>query len=546
MAQSVRAAALALSLSLFGMLATSARGQCVGPGPGGTIPTASGAGGFWPTQLPAAPSQSAQWIDVPPGATHISGVLVHDLFHTALGDVQVVLHSPAGTAYNVFQPVDDANTSTCRDDFTGTLEFVDALRYDPCGTGLGVPRVRCGFGPFLGVAAQSFGSWPDGASGIHNVRLEEIPVESGGWMLSIYDWSPQSESGSFGSWELCFGPPSAPIPGYAPHQRVRVQAGQSFPGAGGAGSWPTRLPGGALVSSALVSVPSAASRLVGVRLLGLNHDVTSQCQIVLGVPTGERINLFQAYNGSAFLGATSRFAGDYTFVDPSVGRDECGNLAWTFGSVNFGLELPGTYQQHFGNWPDGASEVRNLALASLPAVSGLYTLTIVDWEPQQDGGSLAAWELCFDRASGPSTYCPQPIAGSTFGCVGSIAASGQPDVDHAGSCVISVSGLDGGRAGVLFFGRSGRIGQPWCGSSPSYLCVRQPLARLLQASTGGSAGSCNGSLLLDWNARMSAAGASLGVPFSAGESVHVQGWFRDPPACKQSRLTDALELTYTP
>jgi hypothetical protein len=28
--------------------------------------------------------------------------------------------------------------------------------------------------------------------------------------------------------------------------------------------------------------------------------------------------------------------------------------------------------------------------------------------------------------------------------------------------------------------------------------------------------------------------------------VHVQGWFRDPPACKKSRLTDALELTYTP
>ena len=546
MAHSVRAAALVVTALLAGNMLPAAKGQCVGPGPGGMIPTASGSAGYWPTLLPGFPSQSAQWIDVPVGATHLTGVVLYDLFHTALGEVQIVLHSPSGQAYNVFQPVDEFGTQGCRDDFTGTLEFVDAQRYDPCGTGLGVPRVRCGLGPFLGSIAQSFGTWPDGTSGIRNVRLEEIPVESGGWMVSMYDWSPQTESGSFGSWDLCFGAPSAPIPGYAPHQRVRVNCGQAFPGPGGGGSWPSRLPGGALVSSAQVSVPAGASRLRGVRLLGLNHDVTSQCQIVLTVPTGDRINLFQSFNGSALTGSTSRFAGDYTFVDPSTGRDECGNLAWTFGSVNFGVELPGTYQQDAGIWPNGACGITNRALSSVPAVTGSYTLTIFDWDPLHDGGSLAAWELCFDRELGPVTYCPQPSAGSTFGCVGTITASGQPDVDHAGSCVISVTGVDGGRAGVIFFGRNGRGGQPWCGSAPSYLCVRQPLARLMQASTGGAVGSCNGMLQLDWNARMGGVGPPLGVPFSAGDSVHVQGWFRDPPACKKSRLTDALELTYTP
>ncbi|MBM3991730.1 MAG: hypothetical protein FJ298_12075 [Planctomycetes bacterium] len=546
MAHSVRAVALTLLLSLYGMPATTALGQCVGPGPGGMIPSMNAAEGTWPTQLPEAPAQSAQWIDVPPGATHLSGVLIYDLFHTALGEVQIVLQSPSGVSYNIFQPVDDANTNECRDDFSGSIEFVDAQRYDPCGTGLGVWRVRCGLGPFLGTAAQMFGNWPDGASGIHNVRLEEIPIETGPWTLTVYDWSPPSESGNFGSWDLCFGPPSVPIPGYAPHQRVRMQSGQSFPTPGDAGSWPTRVPSGALVSNAFVSVPSGASRLLGVRLVGLNHDVTSQCQIVLSVPTGERINLFQAFNGSAIVGTTSRFAGDYTFVDPIVGRDECGNLAWDFGSVNFGVEVPGTYRQHFGNWPNGASNIRNRALSSMPAVSGVYTLSILDWQPQQNSGHLAAWELCFDHVSGPVTYCPQPVVGSTFGCVGTIAASGSPDVQHAGSCVISVSGIDGARAAVLFYGRSGRFGQPWCGSSPNYLCVRQPLARLVQASSGGTLGSCNGTLQLDWNARMSSVGAPLGEPFRAGESVHVQAWFRDPPACKQSRLTDALELTYTP
>jgi len=134
MARSVRAAALVLSVSLAGMLVPAARGQCVGPGPGGKIPTASGSAGYWPSVLPGLPCQSAQWVDVPPGATHLSGVLLYDLFHSALGEVQVVLHSPSGVAYNIFPPVDDAGTSACRDDFTGSLEFVDALRYDPCGT----------------------------------------------------------------------------------------------------------------------------------------------------------------------------------------------------------------------------------------------------------------------------------------------------------------------------------------------------------------------------------------------------------------------------
>ena len=214
--------------------------------------------------------------------------------------------------------------------------------------------------------------------------------------------------------------------------------------------------------------------------------------------------------------------------------------------MNFGVELPGTYQQETGTWPDGACGIRNRSLSSLPAVTGTYTLTILDWEPQQQGGSLAAWELCFDHESGPVTYCPQPAAGSTFGCVGTITATGQPNVDHSSSCLISVAGIDGGRAGMLFYGASGRIGQPWCGTATSYLCVRQPLCRLLQTNTGGAVGTCGGLLQLDWNARMSAAGTPLGTPFSAGDTVHVQGWFRDPPACKKSRLTDAIELTYVP
>jgi hypothetical protein len=52
--------------------------------------------------------------------------------------------------------------------------------------------------------------------------------------------------------------------------------------------------------------------------------------------------------------------------------------------------------------------------------------------------------------------------------------------------------------------------------------------------------------MLDWNTRVSSWSGALGAPFDAGDIVHVQGWFRDPPSCKKSGRTDAIELTYAP
>jgi subtilisin-like proprotein convertase family protein len=546
MAQPFRAAALALSTVLAGICVPTAQAQCVGPGPGGQIPAAVGSGGFWPLVMPEFPAQSGQWVEVPAGVSNITHVSIQGLSHAAIGDVQLVLHSPAGLAYNLFQPFGSADAESCRDDFTGTLDIVDAQRFDPCGTGLGVPGIACGFGPFLGAHAQSFGAWPDGMNGIFNTRLEDIPIETGSWMLSIYDWQPWTDSGTFASWELCFGAPSSPTPGHAPFQVVPGGTGQAFPSAGPDGTWPTRMPGGAVVSSRYVQVPAGASRLRAVRVDGLNHDVASECQLVLTVPTGERINLFQSFETASLAGSSNRFLGDYTFVDPLTGHDECGNLGWLFGTINFGYELPGTYQQRFGAWPQGACGISNRALSSLPAVSGVYTLTVYDWNHAQDGGSFASWSLCFDDVVGPATYCPQPLAGSSHGCVGQISASGQPNIAHTSSCVITVSAIEGARAGILFYGVSGRVGQPWCSGAPNYLCVRQPLCRVMQGSTGGAAGTCEGTLMLDWNTRVSSWSGALGAPFDAGDIVHVQGWFRDPPSCKKSGLTDAIELTYAP
>ncbi len=56
-------------------------------------------------------------------------------------------------------------------------------------------------------------------------------------------------------------------------------------------------------------------------------------------------------------------------------------------------------------------------------------------------------------------------------------------------------------------------------------------------NSGGQIGPCNGVYLLDIAGTLSADG----VP--SGTTVHLQGWYRDPPAPKQTSLTNAQVIT---
>jgi hypothetical protein len=70
--------------------------------------------------------------------------------------------------------------------------------------------------------------------------------------------------------------------------------------------------------------------------------------------------------------------------------------------------------------------------------------------------------------------------------------------------------------------------------------------RTLAQGSGGAQGSCNGALALDWNAFQLANPGALGNPWVAGARAYVQGWYRDPPACKTTSLSNAVALTYLP
>ena len=146
--------------------------------------------------------------------------------------------------------------------------------------------------------------------------------------------------------------------------------------------------------------------------------------------------------------------------------------------------------------------------------------------------------------SNPVSYC---TAGTTTnGCSASISASANPSATFATPCLVTIASVEGQKTGIVFYGLDA-LPQPWCSSGgTSFPCVKAPTYRTLSQSSGGNVSQCNGSLTLDWNAFQLATPGALGAPFTPGRKLYLQGWFRDPPACKSTNLSNALELTCTP
>ena len=143
---------------------------------------------------------------------------------------------------------------------------------------------------------------------------------------------------------------------------------------------------------------------------------------------------------------------------------------------------------------------------------------------------------------GPVSYC---TAGTTTnGCAATITANNNPSVTFANSCNISVANVEGNKSGLIFYSITGQSAAPW--NATSFLCVKAPTQRTGTQTSGGTAGACDGTLALDWNAFQTANPGALGNPWSAGDIVQVQAWFRDPPAGKATNLSNAIEMTYLP
>lgn len=309
--------------------------------------------------------------------------------------------------------------------------------------------------------------------------------------------------------------------------------GAAFPATGSIdGTFGSILPTGELTSSATIVIPPG-NTIAAVKLIGLTHTWNTDVMVVLQDPAGTNHLILQRDNTFLCGGCSDDFGGDYTITSYA---------APAFPACGSGTIPSGTYLQDFGLWPNGGAGLQNTPIASIPALSGTWTLKIYDVCTAADFGSLNAWELCVTGPVAPVAYC---TAGTTTnGCAAAISANANPSVSLANACNISVTNVEGQKSGLIFYSITGQAAVAW--NASSFLCVKAPTQRTGTQTSGGTVNTCTGSLSLDWNAFQTANPGSLGNPWSAGDTVQVQAWFRDPPAGKATNLSNAVEMTYLP
>jgi hypothetical protein len=134
---------------------------------------------------------------------------------------------------------------------------------------------------------------------------------------------------------------------------------------------------------------------------------------------------------------------------------------------------------------------------------------------------------------------------TTNGCAATISWTGTPSVTQSSGFDLLTSSVEGQKQGLYFYGINGDVAFPW-GLSTGWFCVKTPTQRFALQNSGGVAGQCNGSLSVDFSAFLAANPTALGAPFSAGDQVWLQSWFRDPPSPKTTMLSDGLRFTMQP
>jgi hypothetical protein len=123
-------------------------------------------------------------------------------------------------------------------------------------------------------------------------------------------------------------------------------------------------------------------------------------------------------------------------------------------------------------------------------------------------------------------------------------ASGLASATATSGFTLACTNMDAQRRVQLFYGASGATATPWGGNST--LCVRAPLQRMPGQLSGGTAGTCNGAVSIDWLAYVANRPGAIGYPLTPGTLVHAQCMVRDPSAPAGAILSDAVSFVVGP
>jgi len=145
-------------------------------------------------------------------------------------------------------------------------------------------------------------------------------------------------------------------------------------------------------------------------------------------------------------------------------------------------------------------------------------------------------------ASGAENYCTAGT--SAGGCQAMISANGTPSATAATGFTLDITGVEGQKDGLYFFGTNGRQANSW-GSGTSFQCVAPPVKRAALMTGVGTTGMCDGIFSQDMNARWQSKPPQNP---GAGAVVQAQLWYRDPlnTSNQTTSLSDAVEFTVGP
>lgn len=264
--------------------------------------------------------------------------------------------------------------------------------------------------------------------------------------------------------------------------------------------------------------------------------------------------------GDTFFGFSGNAAGDWVLMTNTDNANAAANEVLIWNGTVVAREGDPVDVDGNGAFDDGAFLGRgNPALACFQAndlalsdTNVLFFIASLNDGFGSDLGSLPAFgtpDALFRVALVPqcgttTVYC---TAGTTSnGCVPSISGSGTASASASSGFTLAVANVEGQRAGLFFYGVSGPTAATWGAGGNSFLCVKTPTQRMGSQLSGGTFGACDGSFSQDWNAYRFANPGSLGNPFSGGDVVWAQAWFRDPPAVKTTNLSNGLEFIVCP
>jgi subtilisin-like proprotein convertase family protein len=408
--------------------------------------------------------------------------------HTSCADIDMTLTSPSGTVVTISTDNGGTNDNV----FNGTLW--DENANDPCVDN---------------SYANNVTASPLSAEGRLTAFRGENP--NGTWMLTITD-DTFNDTGSVASWSVGVSTLSA-----AP---ATVSSTTS-------NTTPVLIPPGAPTSTSGTSVDTMTLSGLGTSIAGIKlyteitHTYSADLDITLTSPAGTTVQVTtdnggandNNFNGTSWDPDSTNAVTDYVFANLVVAPL---------------LAPEGSFDNFLGQDPNGT-----------------WTLTIVD-DLGGDYGSLNRWDLTIDTcgAAAPVSYCTAGT--STNGCQAVLSGTNL-SASFASACTVTASNVEGGKSAILFYSISGQNSVLWCAGGTSYLCVKSPTQRTPSQNSGGNPGLCDGSLFIDVNNYLQVVNpTALGMPFTAGNVLDWQGWYRDPPACKTTQLTNGLEMTVQP